>query len=242
MTGVRGGLSRRIGVGVCATLALLCLGPNVAAAASEGGPCVRTTITPPRPALSQGVTVTFRLSDRLVSPDNGSGPGLDAVVLRASVSGPGRHTLPLVIEQSSTDPRLYRSRFGADRIGAWHTRVLVFRTMTDAAGSGQPLCYASNRFVVGPPSPGPTGGAAGRRGLAAIVLPIVAALPIVFGVVLLVMSGRRRTRKRAFRQRTASLDDPDMPTGAPGADRRPSATGVHGASGHPGLDDGPGSG
>jgi hypothetical protein len=241
MTGGRGGPSHRIGASVCAAIAALALSPGVAQAAADDGPCVRTTVTPARPALNRAATLTFRLSDRLGSAGYGS-PSLDAVVLRASVSGPGKHTLPLVIAQSSTDLHRFRSRFGADRVGTWHTRVLVFGSMEDASGSGQPLCYASQRFVVVPPRPGPVGGTVDRRSPADIVLPIVAALPIVLGVALLVMSGRRRTRGRGIGRRIEAVGEPDAETESTEADRRPSATGVHGASGHPNLDDGSGSG
>jgi hypothetical protein len=241
MTGGRGGLSSRIVLSLCVASAALSVGPGVAHADAGDGPCVRTTITPARPALDQGVTLTFRLSDDLGSAGAGS-PALDAVVLRASVSGPGKHTLPLVTEQSGTDLRLFRSRFGADRIGTWHTRVLVFGSQEDASGSGHPLCYASQRFVVVPPRPGSVGRAVHRRSPADMVLPIVAALPIVAGVVLLVVSGRRRTRGRGAGRRRASVGEPDVETEPSEADRRPSATGIHGASGHPGLDDGSGSG
>src|SRR5204863_4590219 len=111
----------------------------------------RLEFHPARPAVGDRTALLIHLLGPPPSPSPGGGPqaGGSCVFVTASISGPGRQTLPLNIDQSPVDSRLFRSRFRANEAGPWHARVLVFAA--DGKGgesSGDPLCYGSQRFVV----------------------------------------------------------------------------------------------
>jgi hypothetical protein len=207
MTGGWGGPSRRIVMALGALVLAIPVGSSAAQAAPQPSPCVRLTVTPPRPALGDRVTLRFELAQPRRVPST--------VVFRGSISGPDHRTAPLVVQHFADDPSVFVSQSRVTMVGAWHARVLVFAQDKGGNTSEDPVCYLSKRFTVVRSRPVP-GGSAGGDAPTSIVLPLIGVVPIVLGLVLLVMSGQRRARKEDPPIEPATVTEPDAHGGSAG--------------------------
>ena len=218
MSTVGGGRARRIGALSSLVLMLVVGAPYAGLASGAPQACARLLLHPVRPAVGERTLLLVELLGPSPSPSPGAGSraGGTSVLIRASISGPDAQTLGLSIQQSQFQSRVFRSHFRVDRAGPWHVRVLVFAASQVKRGSGDPLCYASRRFDAVRPHPAPVVSEHDRGGLPNLVLPILGSIPILLGLGLLAMSGRRRARKRSARSEPATVPERDAPTAPAG--------------------------
>jgi hypothetical protein len=148
--------------------------------------CIRMKLVPDTPDVGQPARLELRTL--VPFPDESGSLHMEAQAIpatypfRVRAIRPGGEEVPVQVQRSSQDPKLWIGHMAMDRAGAWQVRVLNFEP--EEAGSEESRCYAALRVTVGEATDSSPQAGLELPGLLLLVLAILAGAAVIVTVLL----------------------------------------------------------